>query len=161
MMVATILAYARYVVAFIGIFLGFYWLSNDAPLAVSAVTLINVGVVGLISFFSHVVFHKSDAQRLGWSAASPAFQFEVGFANLALALAAFLAVFGGWGLPAACALLVAYALYFLQVGGFFVKRYLDERSSRFVINIVAFFVMAGMMLFFAIQGMSAAGLAPF
>ncbi|MBK6680706.1 MAG: hypothetical protein IPG53_12075 [Ignavibacteriales bacterium] len=43
----------------------------------------NRGVVGILAFIRHVVFHKSDALRLGWEADRPDWMFEVGFANLA------------------------------------------------------------------------------
>ena len=52
--------------------------------ATNTVTLWVVGIVGVISFLRHAVFHRSDAKRMGWDYGKRNdFQLEVGFANLA------------------------------------------------------------------------------
>src|SRR5919107_2391425 len=73
------------------------WRLPDAASALRVVTPTAVGLVGLLAFVRHFVFHESDAKRLGWESGRPEFQYEVGFANLAFALVAFLAYFGGGG----------------------------------------------------------------
>jgi hypothetical protein len=73
-----------------------------------------VGLVGLLAFVRHFLFHESDAKRLGWESIRPEFQYEVGFANLAFALVAFLAYFGGWSVAAQVAVVLGYGLYLLQ-----------------------------------------------
>ena len=78
------------------------------------VTPTAVGLVGLLAFLRHFVFHHSDAQRLGWESAKPQFQYEVGFANLAFALVAFLAYLGGWSVGAQVVVVLGYGLYLLQ-----------------------------------------------
>jgi hypothetical protein len=68
----------------------------DAASALGIATPTAFDLVGLLAFFRHFVFHQSDAERLGWESTGPKFQYEVGFANLAFALVAFSAYFGGW-----------------------------------------------------------------
>src|SRR3712207_3871437 len=72
----------------------------DSTSALQVVTPTAVGLVGLLAFVRHFVFHKSDAMRLGWESTRPEFQYEVGFANLAFALVAFLVYFGEWAVAA-------------------------------------------------------------
>jgi hypothetical protein len=40
-----------------------------------------VGTAGILAFLRHLVFHKSDAKRLGWETDRPDWMFEVGFAR--------------------------------------------------------------------------------
>ena len=86
----------------------------DAASALRIVVPTAVGLVGLLAFVRHFVFHESDAKRLGWESTRPEFQYEVGFANLAFALVAFFAYFGGWGVAAHVAVVLGYGLYLLQ-----------------------------------------------
>lgn len=99
-MIASIIAIVRYCVIAVGLFIGFYYYSPpDVSLAVGIVTLTCAGVVGILSFFSHVVFHASDARRLGLESGQSSFkffQFEVGFANLAIGIMAVAAFAAGW-----------------------------------------------------------------
>jgi hypothetical protein len=53
--------------------------------------------VGLLAFVRHFHFHQSDAKG---ESIRPEFPYEVRFANLAFALVAFLAYFGGWAVGA-------------------------------------------------------------
>src|ERR687896_1780527 len=85
----------------------------DAASALGVVTPTAVGLVGLLAFFRHFVFHESDAKRLGWESTGPEFQYEVGFANLAFALVALLAYFGGWAVAAPVAVVLCYGGCFL------------------------------------------------
>lgn len=65
-----------------------------------------LGLLGLWAFLGHVFFAEQSAASIGW-APSP-FQYEVGIANLGLALAALYAAFRGYearlavGIAAAC-----------------------------------------------------------
>jgi hypothetical protein len=86
----------------------------DAASALAVATPTAVGLVGLLAFLRHFVFHESDAKHLGWESGRPEFQYEVGFANLAFALVALLAYFGGWGIGAQAAVLLGFGLYLLQ-----------------------------------------------
>lgn len=64
-----------------------------------------LGVQGLWAFFSHVFMSEDAANAIGWEP-SP-FQFEVGVANLGLALASFYAAFKGFEARAATAIAAA------------------------------------------------------
>ena len=65
-----------------------------------------LGLLGLWAFLGHIFFAEQSAASIGW-APSP-FQYEVGIANLGLALAALYAAFRGYearlavGIAAAC-----------------------------------------------------------
>ena len=90
----------------------------DATSALEAVTPTAVGLVGLLAFVRHCLFHESDAKRLGWESIKPEFQYEVGFANLAFALVAFLMYFGEWAVAAQITVVLGYGLYLLQTALF-------------------------------------------
>ena len=112
-MVARVLHILELVAGILGLGVGFSRLP-DAASALAIATPTAVGLVGLSAFFRHFVFHESDARRLGWQSGRPEFQYEVGFANLAFALVAFLAYFGGWGVGARVAVVLGFGLYLLQ-----------------------------------------------
>jgi hypothetical protein len=73
-----------------------------------------LGVQGLWAFFSHVFISEDAANAIGWEP-SP-FQFEVGVANLGLALASFYAAFKGFEARAATAIAAACFLAGAGVG---------------------------------------------
>src|SRR5215213_4052379 len=75
----------------------------DAACALAIVTPTAVGLVGLLAFVRHSLFHQSDAHPRRWESLSPEFQYEVGFANLTFALVAYLA--------AQVAVVLGYGLY--------------------------------------------------
>ena len=112
-MIAWVLHILELVAGVLGLGVGFSRLP-DAASALAVATPTAVGLVGLLAFFRHFVFHQSDARRLGWESGRPEFQYEVGFANLAFALVAFLAYFGGWGVEARAAVVLGFGLYLLQ-----------------------------------------------
>ena len=114
-MIASIIAITRYCVIAAGIALAYYlyfrW--SDARPALEVILLTCVAFNGLISFVSHVIFHKADAARLGMESASPGYQFEVGFSNLAMGLAALAAFLFQWGISAYIVLVLCYSLYIM------------------------------------------------
>ena len=112
-MIAWVLHILELVAGGLGLGVGFSRLP-DAASALAVATPTAVGLVGLSAFLRHFVFHQSDARRLGWESGSPEFQYEVGFANLAFALVAFLAYLGGWGVGAMVAVVLGFGLYLLQ-----------------------------------------------
>ena len=112
-MIAWVLHILELVAGVLGLGVGFSRLP-DAASALAVATPTAVGLVGLLAFLRHFVFHESDAKRLGWESGRPEFQYEVGFANLAFALVALLAYFGGWGIGAQAAVLLGFGLYLLQ-----------------------------------------------
>jgi len=73
------------VIGGVGIFFGFYYLARAPQTSLSIVTATTVGIVGVLAFVRHVVFHKSDAARLGWETDRPDWMFEVGFRTWRLA----------------------------------------------------------------------------
>ena len=112
-MIAWVLHILELVAGALGLGVGFSRLP-DAASALAVATPTAVGLIGLLAFLRHFVFHESDAKRLGWESGRPEFQYEVGFANLAFALVALLAYFGGWGIGAQAAVLLGFGLYLLQ-----------------------------------------------
>jgi hypothetical protein len=149
--VAGALIWLRYLAGTVGIFLGWLFISDEGPdKAIFWVCLLAVGAVGVIAFLSHVVFARADARRLRWPVGG--FQYEVGFANLAFAIVAILAVTLEWGAAAQAAIVIGFAIYLLQGGLLFLKRMLTEdHGIRFLRNVVLFFLFGGMMLYFGIR----------
>ncbi|MDA3946849.1 MAG: hypothetical protein PF439_09245 [Helicobacteraceae bacterium] len=136
----------------VGIFFGFYYLSTSLQTALAVVTVTTVGIVGLLAFLRHVIFHRSDAKRLGWETDRPDWMFEVGFANLAFSFMAFIVVFATVGVKAQAVILLGYALYLLQAAVLHGFRYFTdaERSpSRLWRSVLATLLYVGMMSFFA------------
>jgi hypothetical protein len=142
----------------IGIFFGFYFLSTHPFRAVGLVTGTCVGIVGILAFVRHVVFHRSDAARLGWQTDRPDWQFEVGFANLAFGLTACLVLFWAPSYPAFFVLLLGYSIYLGQAAALHLYRYLtDEHRSparlwRSVIGTLLFAAMMAVFAFRAFRG---------
>lgn len=113
-MLAKIVNVLRYAVGGGGLYLAMSQLHSDLPKAAALASLTAVGFVGVMSFVSHVLLHKQDAKQIGFKSDSVSFQFEVGFANLAFGVVAFISYFADWGLQANTVLLLSYALYLLQ-----------------------------------------------
>jgi hypothetical protein len=81
------------------------------------VTIAYAVVMGVLSWVRHVLTWKEDAARLDAAdQPTPFFQWEVGFANGAFALAGLLAVAFDWGVGAMAAVVLGYAMYLLQAG---------------------------------------------
>jgi hypothetical protein len=145
------------VIGTIGIFMGFYFLfSNDPQTALAIMTVSTVGIVGVLAFFRHVIFHKSDAKRLGWETDRPDWMFEVGFANLAFGLIGWLAVILKSGMHTQALILLGYAIYLIQAGILHGYRYFTEEKknpARLWRSCLTTLLFAGMMTFFAINGL--------
>jgi hypothetical protein len=146
----------------IGLGVGFSRLP-DAASALAVAMPTAVGLVGLLAFFRHFVFHQSDAKRLGWESSRPEFQYEVGFANLAFALVAILAYFGGWPLGARVAVVLGFGLYLSQAALLHTWQSVRGRGGlrRFLRNALPALVFGLSMIYLAIRGMIAAGLVPY
>ena len=110
---ASLLMGATKAISMIGIFIGifFFFINIDITIRITAAIL--VGVVGIISFFRHSVYYKSDQIRMGWHQDHPEFQLEVGYANLALGIWALVASVFNWGALACGMMLAIYATYLL------------------------------------------------
>ncbi len=149
---AQLLNVAGMAVGAVGIFLGFYLLSSAPLAAVGIVTGTCVGVVGILAFVRHVVFHRADAARMGWQTDRPDWQFEVGFANLAFGLPGVLVAIWLPSYPAFFVLLLGYALYLAQAALLHLYRYLsdDHRSAaRLWRSVIGTSLFAILMLVFA------------
>ena len=165
-MSSLIISILRYCVIGIGIavayFLYFRW--SDARPALEVILLTCVVFNGLISFLSHVIFHKADARRLGMESANPGFQFEVGFANLAIGLAALLSILFGWGVAASIALVLCYSLYILQTVVLHFQRFAtrEKTNAGYLWGSVVFaFLYVANMFFFTLATLTQEHLAPF
>ena len=149
---------ASMVIGAAGIFLGFYYLGDDPLMALRIVTATTVGVVGVLAFVRHVIFHKSDAERLGWQTDRPDWMFEVGFANLAFGFMGLLAITPVLGKEAQIVVLLGYALYLAQAALLHGYRYFTDavRSpARLWRSTIATLLYAGMMIFFALYALFA------
>ncbi len=154
--------YSTYVLAGVGFFLA--GLDGTATGALHVVTLVNVGLIGVVSFLRHVVFARSDAARMGWGdEAASNFQLEVGFANLAVGLTALLAWAGGWGAAAEAAVTLVFGLYLLQAALLHVRNRVRDHAlgAGGVAKLLGIASMAVGLLVVAVIGAVSASLAPF
>ena len=160
-MIAWVLHILELVAGILGLGLGFSRLP-DAASALAIVTPTAVGLVGLLAFVRHFVFHESDAKRLGWESTGAEFQYEVGFANLAFALVAFLVYFGGWSAAAQVAVVLGYGLYLLQAALLHTWQSVrgEGRLRRLLQSALPALVFSLLMIYLAVNAMIQAGLFP-
>jgi hypothetical protein len=110
--VSGLLMAATYAVGAVALFMSFLTMSRDATAAASWAAAGAVGLVGVLSFVRHSVFHRSDAARMGWDMGRRnEFQIEVGTANLAWGITGILAWALAWGTSAAGAVTISYGIY--------------------------------------------------
>lgn len=153
---AQLISIISMLIGAIGIFLGFYNLSNNPQASLAIVTVTTVGIVGIFAFIRHVIFHKSDAKRLEWETDRPDWMFEVGFANLAFGFMGLLSVIMKWETNAQALVLFGYALYLFQGAILHGYRYFtDEKRSpaRLWRSFLATLLYVGMMTFFAFNSL--------
>ena len=151
-----IISIAGMLICTVGIFFGFFYLSNNPQLSLCIVTVTTVGIVGILGFVRHVIFHKEDAKRLGWETERPDWMFEVGFANLAFGFVGILSVLADWGTHVQAIVLLGYALYLFQAACLHGYRYFtDEIKSpaRLRRSFLTTLLLAGMMIFFALNAL--------
>jgi len=149
---------AGYVAVSVGIFLGFYYLGQDVEKALAIVTVMTVGVEGVLGFVRHYFFYKADAKRLGWETDRPDWMWEVGFANLGFGAMALLAVIAGWGVQAQALVLLGYSLYLFQAAMLHLYRYFTDETrspARLWRAVMLTVVIVAMMTFFAIYALLA------
>ncbi len=113
--------------------------------------------VGLLAFVRHFLFHQSDAKG---ESIRPEFQYEVRFANLAFALVAFLAYFGGWAVEAQVAVVLGYGLYLLQAALLHTWQSVhgEGRLRRLLQSALPSLAFSLLMIYLAISGMIEADL---
>ena len=155
---AHFIAILRIIVGTVGLLYGYYKLfDNDLEAALDIIAVMAVGIVGLLSFVGHLIFHKSDARRLGWESSTPYYQYEVGFAHLAFALIALLTSIGNWGFVAQIMTILGYALYLLQVGILYAWRCISEHkvfSRYFLRHAISTLVYVVLMIYFITRVMA-------
>lgn len=72
---------------------------------------ISIGVMGIVSFISHLFFSEETAKMIGWAAGNP-FQYEVAAANLSIGIAGILCIYYKKGFWLATALISSIYLLF-------------------------------------------------
>jgi hypothetical protein len=164
---ASLLMGATMAASMIGIFIGIFFLFVNTDLAVRVAAAVLVGVVGILSFVRHSVYYASDQIRMGWRQDHPEFQLEVGYANLAIGIWAFVAATLSWGLVCGV-MLDTYATYLLCTLLLHLSQAraredlhdpaLRKRVIRSVIS-TGFFVLA--LFGFGILALARAGMLPF
>ena len=150
-----VLVILRYVITFLSVFMGFYYLTDQPWLSLQIVAAGMVGMVGILSFVTHVIFHKADAARLGWETDRPDWQFEVGFANLAFGLTAGLALILNWGKSALVTITVAYGIYLFQAALLHGLRAICMKPinlKKLFLSSFLTLIFVAFMLFFAMAG---------
>lgn len=126
---ARVLMILTYVAGGAAIFVGFAYVSSDPKLAMTWVTLLFCVVIGLLSWARHFVFWRDDAKRLDAASQQvPIFQWEVGFANGAIAVVGLLTVVFDWGVAAMAAVVLVYVMYLLQAALLNGRRYFSGLS---------------------------------
>lgn len=151
---AAILGYTGMVIGSFGIFFGFYYLGNEPALSIRIVSVSTVGIVGVLAFVRHFIFHKSDAKRLGWETERPEFGYEVGFANMAFAVIALWSGLQNHSKQTQSVIVIGYAIYLLQAGLLHGYLYLTDgkkSAARLWRSCLATLLFAGMMSFLAIS----------
>ena len=161
--VAGGLMVASYVAGGVGVFLGF---GADTPAkGLGWVTLLSVGVLGVLSFVRHSLFHRGDAARMGWELdRRNNFQIEVGLANLAWGLAALATMVWDWGIAARAVVCLVFALYMAQVVVLNLVLLAESpskaRSPAFWARLAAGAALAGFIAWFAVSALLGADGAP-
>jgi hypothetical protein len=158
-LIAWVLHILELMVGIFGVWVGLSRLP-DAASALEVVTPTAVGLVGLLAFARHFIFHESDAKRLGWESIRPEFQYEVGFANLAFALVAFLVYFGGWAVAAHITVVLGYGLYLLQAAILHIWKSVRGEGGmrRLLQSALPALTFSLLMIYLAISAMIEAGL---
>jgi len=154
-MIATVIGVSRLIAAAVAIFFAIYRLPDVA----AAVQATNVGIVvyfGLVSFFSHVVFWRADAERLGVDTSGyPFFQWEVGFGNLAFGVTGLFAYLLEWGVLAEAVVMLGYGIYLAQAAlliTYKVLRNTPVNLGKLFLSAGAALLIAGYLLYFAHLG---------
>lgn len=151
---AAILMWLTYLVGGIGYFIGISTLQQE-PASLSVAALLAVTATGVLSFFRHAIYNRSDAVHGGWDYGQRNnFQIEVGLANLAWGIYALLAVVLDWGLMAVSASFLISGLYFGFVAVFVIVT--SGARQRKISGIIGISVWGIMMIAMGALGTAAA-----
>ncbi|MDP8232304.1 MAG: hypothetical protein P9L91_06510 [Candidatus Zophobacter franzmannii] len=146
-----VLVWLRYAVIFASAFMGFYYIDTNPEYSMKIVSAGMVGIVGILSFITHVIFHKADAKRLGWETDRPDWQFEVGFANLAFGIVGLIAYANFFGNTGRIAITMAYGIYLFQAAILHAYRAISVKPihiKKLVLSSLLTFVFVAFMAFF-------------
>lgn len=151
---AAVLMWATYIVGGVGSAIGYYTVALDPPnLTIAA--LMAVFATGVLSFFRHSIFNRSDAVRGGWDYGKRNnFQVEVGLANLAWGVYALVAVVFNWGLMAVSASFLISGFYFAFVTIFVIVT--GDIKNRRIGPLIGIAVWAGIVISLGVLGVIAA-----
>ena len=144
--------------------MGFSRLSDGAAAAIEPVALLAVGVLGVVSFVRHAIFHRSDAARMKWDIGrTNSFQIEVGIANLAWGLLAIAGVVWDWGVTSQAAVTAVFGVYLLLASGIHLQILVagSAEARRGAVPGVATALLGGMLMFFAVTALADASVRPF
>ncbi len=153
---ALAIAIIRIVLVALSIFLGIFFLPDIAK-SIDIILLLAVAVIGILSFFSHVIFHKADAKRLGWESERPDWQFEVGFANLAIGLVALLAYLLAWNILAKSSIILIYGVYLFQAAILHAIRAIQKHEDdvqHLFMSVFSAMAFSAFLIFFAVYSIS-------
>jgi hypothetical protein len=151
--VAHTLAKIRNIIGAIGIFFGFFfYFSGDLGDAITVVSIMSVTFVGFIAFLSHVIFARSDAERLGWRSDHPFWQYEVGYANLSISVVTFIAWITRLGTKVLGVLILCFALYLFQTGLLHIHQAIIMQDRKYKIRTVLTLFFSVLMIGFGILG---------
>ena len=136
---------ASIVATVVGIFLAIFLLFVNPALAVTVALVVLVGSVGILSFFRHTIFFRSDQVRMGWTSDRPQFQMEVGYANLAIGVMALATAVFSWGMTAAAVSFFTYGFYLLGALAVHIRdvrmdRALKKKKMPSIVNTAIFVV---------------------
>jgi hypothetical protein len=155
--ISAVLMGATYAMGTVGVAIGLSTV-NDHPPSLTVACLLAVGGAGFLSWIRHSIFHRSDAIRMGWDlGAKNSFQIEVGLANLAWSLLAFLSVVLDWGLVAEAASMLVFGFYLGSVALMVTFGPKDEAARRAWGPIIGMAIFATLLIVVGVQGMNAAG----
>lgn len=142
---------------------GFFLTGLLDPPSLEWAVLLGVGGPTVAGFVRHVLLWRGDSARLGFATPDPSWMWEVGFANLAIAVAAVLTGLLDWGVGAQVAVLVTMGTY---MAGATLVHVLDRRrkgaayTRNPLLSIGMPLVYAVVLFWMAVWGLSSAGLAP-
>jgi hypothetical protein len=165
---AAVLFAISLAVSAIGIFAGIFFLFVSIETAVRIAAGLLVGIVGFLSFLRHSIFFKSDQIRMGWRQDRPEFQIEVGYANLAIGLWAFVAAALNWGTVVCGLALVIYGTYLLcslfihlrEANAFEDHLHTPAQRQRVVRSVISTVLFVIVLLGFGFIALGHAGLIP-
>ena len=157
--------FVTYLVGGVGIGIGFHRVGISQEGATRLPLFLAVGVVGLVSFTRHAVFHRADALRMGWAQGTRNnFQIEVGMANLAWGLAAIATMVWDRGIAARAVVCLVFALYMAQVVVlnlvFLAESPSKAKSPAFWARLAASAALAGFIAWFAVSALLGGAGAP-